>query len=104
MSPASGGSFDRVRPRSAATTPTDGPPHVDVEGKRALFSSEPPVPALGSLTVACAGCGVRTVLSPGQAARTLLPSLHLPLLRRNRSWLRCPACRRWEWVHLSLRV
>lgn len=104
MSPTPGGSFDRVRPRSVASAPTAGSPGVDVEGKRALFSSEPPVPALGSVTVACGGCGVRTVLSPGQAARTLLPGLHLPLLRRNRSWVRCPACRHWEWVHLTLRV
>lgn len=101
--PRAGGSFDRVRPRTAAGAPAPAPAQVDAEGKRALFSSEPPVPALGSMTVACGGCGARSVLTPRQALSTLLPSLHLPLLRRNRSYLRCPACGRWEWCQLTVR-
>lgn len=99
-----GGSFDRVRPRTAVAAPTLAPAQLDVEGKRALFSTAPPVPALGSVTVTCAGCGARSVLSPRQALGALLPSLHLPLLRRHRSYLRCPACSRWEWCQLTLRV
>jgi hypothetical protein len=105
VSPAAKGtSFDRVRPRVATAEPARRPGQVDVEGKRALFSSAPPVPAFGSLSVECGGCGATSVLAAAQAVRTLLPSLHLPLLRRNRSYLRCPACGRWEWCHLTVRV
>ncbi|MGH3745226.1 MAG: hypothetical protein ACRDTP_10235 [Mycobacteriales bacterium] len=99
------GSFDRVRarvpqaPARASVTP------VDAEGKRALFSSAPPRPPLGSVVVECGGCGQTSVLAPGrEALRALLPSLHLPLPARNRSYLRCPACGRWEWSHVSLRL
>jgi hypothetical protein len=99
-----GGDFDRVRPRTATAPRRAGATQVDVEGKRALFSADTPVPALGSLTVECSGCGERSVLAPARAVRTLLPSVHLPLLRRERSYLRCPACSRWEWCHLTLRV
>jgi hypothetical protein len=101
---SSGGSFDRVRPRTAQAPPAAPPAAVDVDGKRALFSAAPPVPAFGSVTVACGGCGARSVLAPRQALVALLPSLHLPLLRRERSFLRCPACARWEWCHLTVRI
>jgi hypothetical protein len=96
--------FDRVRPRVPQAPPKAQATQVDVEGKRALFSSAPPVPAIGSLSVGCGGCGQTSVLTPGQAVRAVLPSLHLPLLRKNRSYLRCPACGRWEWCHLTLRI
>ncbi len=106
--PPRGASFDRVRPRAAHARGTSSvpppPPASDVDGKRALFSGAPPVPARGSLAVACGGCGAKSVLSARQALRALVPSLHLPLLRRNRSYLRCPACSRWEWCHLTLRL
>jgi hypothetical protein len=101
-----GGSFDRVRPRRPDARSAAAPraATVDVEGTRALFSAQPPVPAFGSVTVACGGCGASSVLAPAQALRTMLPSLHLPLLRRERSYLRCPACARWEWCHLTVRL
>lgn len=105
MSGARGGSFDRVRarvPQAPVRTPVTP---VDVEGKRALFSSAPPRPPLGSLVVACGGCQRTSVLSPGwEAVRALVPSLHLPLPLQNRSYVRCPACGRWEWSHVSLRL
>jgi hypothetical protein len=99
-----GTSFDRVRPRAPQAPKRPLSTQVDVEGKRALFSSAPPVPAFGSLSVECGGCHQTSVLAPNQALRAVLPSLHLPLLRRNRSYLRCPACGRWEWCHLTLRI
>jgi hypothetical protein len=102
---AKSGSFDRVRSRVPQAPARTAVTPVDVEGKRALFSSTPPRPPLGSVVVECGGCGQTSVLAPGkEALRALLPSLHLPLLARNRSFLRCPACGRWEWSHLSLRL
>lgn len=98
-------SFDRVRPRTGAATVSSGPAAVDAEGKRALFSTEPPVPALGSVTVECSGCGATSVLSLRQAVRAALPSLHLPLVRgRYSSWMRCPACGRRRWVRARVRL
>ena len=98
--------FDRVRPRTTrpvrravATEP------VDAEGKRALFSTEPPVPALGSVIVECSRCEQTSVLSLRQAARAALPSLHLPFLHgRFSSFMRCPACGARTGVRARLRV
>lgn len=105
MSTAKPGPFDRVRPRVPQAPRRVRTQPVDVEGKRALFSQAPPRAAFGSLVVECGGCGSTSVLAPGaDAVRALLPSLHLPLPRRHRSYLRCPACRRWEWSHVSVRL
>jgi predicted short-subunit dehydrogenase-like oxidoreductase (DUF2520 family) len=102
------GRLDRVRPRDLAamgTAPSLAP--VDTEGKRTLFSAADAdsIPAAGSVVVDCSGCSSRTVLTPLRAARVLLPSLHLPLLRRGHpSLLRCPACRRISWVRLHVQL
>jgi uncharacterized protein with PIN domain len=101
-------SFDRVRPRTpealpVAPTVATGTP-VDTEGKRALFSTEAPRPATGSVSVECSLCGAESVLTPTQALRAALPSLHLPLVKRDfSSWMRCPACNRRTWVRMRLR-
>ena len=98
-------SFDRVRSRVPQAPARTAVTPVDVEGKRALFSSAPPRPPLGSVVVECGGCRQTSVLAPGkEALRALLPSLHLPLVARNRSFLRCPSCGRWEWSHVSFRL
>jgi hypothetical protein len=56
------------------------------------------------VTVDCSACRATTVLTPRQALLAALPSLHLPLLKRDHSsWLRCPACGRRTWVRLGLR-
>ena len=103
--------LDRVRPRRlddsllAASVP-DSPP--DAEGKRALFSASGAAsspPAFGSVTVECSACGERTVLAAGQALRAAVPSVHLPLLRRDYpSWMRCPACGLRTWVRLAIQL
>ena len=68
--------FDRLPGRPRRVEPGSGVP--DPQGKRALFSTEPAAPALGSVVVDCPACGQTTVLSPRQALRAALPSLHLP--------------------------
>ena len=106
--------FDRLRPRSGSTRPgvrANGAvprPRVDREGKRALFSVDAPPAtpsaARGALQLTCSGCGSITALSPRQVIIAALPSLHLPILRRKfPSWMRCPACRRHQWVRVDLR-
>jgi len=77
---------------------------VDAEGKRALFSPTDAGPAAGSVTVDCSSCGARSSLTPSQALRSLMPSVHLPLLRRHASLIRCPACRRRTWCRIRLRL
>lgn len=95
MSPVAG--FERLRPaRRTHEVP-------DAEGKRALFSIPSARPAFGSVVVHCPACEGRTVLSPTQAARAALPSVHLPVVRRGRaSWMRCPACGRRGWLNARL--
>ncbi len=59
--------FDRVRPRTARASDEqiiviDGEVRVpDREGKRALFSSEPEPPSLGSIAMTCTRCEARSV-------------------------------------------
>lgn len=107
--------FDRLRPRSGPTPKSgangSGPvpgPRPDREGKRALFSVDAPPPspsvARGALQLTCSGCGSVSALSPRQVVTAALPSIHLPILRRKfPSWMRCPACRRHQWVRVDLR-
>jgi hypothetical protein len=96
--------FDRLRPRQVGAD--DGAPaQTDNEGKRALFSTSEPKPAFGSVTVECSACGETSVLSPSQAGRLLLTTVHAPGLRRHHvSWVRCPACSKRSWSRLKLRV
>lgn len=95
--------FDRLRPRAEAEPGVSQP--VDPQGKRALFSTAPAVPAFGSITLDCSGCGARSVLSVRQTLRAALPSVHLPLLHgRYSSWMRCPACGRRRWVRARVRL
>jgi hypothetical protein len=110
--------FDRVRPRDGAPTAATAGAR-DPLGKRALFSSGPAgsddQSSSGSVTVDCSGCGQRTVLSPVQAVRAVLPSLLLGIeVRRGghagrvglgperAAWVRCPACQRRRWSTLTL--
>jgi hypothetical protein len=96
--------FDRLRPRQVV--PADAVPgQTDNEGKRALFSTSAPRPAFGSVTVECTSCQATSVLSPTQAGRLLLTTVHVPGLRRHHvSWVRCPACGKRSWSRLKLRV
>jgi hypothetical protein len=93
--------LDRVRPRTLdddLRAPLAGEP-LDSEGKRALFSSSSPAPARGAVTVECSSCGTESVLTAAQWLRAAVPSVHLPLVKRQYpSWMRCPACRRRTWV------
>lgn len=96
--------FDRVRPRSVAE-PTEAthPGRADAEGRRALFSTDEPVPAAGSVSITCSRCRATSVLGPLSAIKAAIPSIHLPLVKRaNPSFLRCPACHRFTWVKLSV--
>ena len=89
--------FDRVRTRTANEP---GSP-VDVQGKAALFSGAAAVPSLGNVAITCSRCHGASVVSYSQAARLSVPSLHLPLLRREYpTWMRCPACDERHWVRL----
>ncbi len=118
---ARGGGFDRLRPRAPeaeAQVARPGEARPDAEGKRALFSPAEGVPAGGSVSIDCSRCGATTVLSPGQALRAVLPSLHLGVAfarrdgetmvsltrRRYPSFLRCPACAKAAWTRLTLRL
>jgi uncharacterized protein with PIN domain len=103
----SANSFDRLRPRHPAAhpQPVDYETPHDISGKRMLFSAADVTPAAGSVTVDCSNCGQATVLSPAQALRAALPSLHLPIVKRDYpSWMRCPACARRTWVRLSVHL
>jgi hypothetical protein len=96
--------FDRLRPRSVAAKEA-APVQTDNEGKRALFSTSAPKPAFGSVTVECSSCDATSVLSPSQAGRLLMTTVHVPGLRRHHvSWVRCPACGKRSWSRLKLRV
>jgi uncharacterized protein with PIN domain len=100
--------LDRVRPRTAKASPSASATEIrDADGKRALFSvaESEPAPAFGSVTIECGSCHERSVLSPMQGLRAVVPSIHLPVVRREHpSWLRCPACGRFSWVRVSIQL
>lgn len=102
----SGEGFDRLRRRRpeavVETAPVPAP--VDPLGRRALYSVVEQPPALGAVTIECSGCAETSVVTPRGLVALALPSVHLPLLRRHSSWMRCPACRRRTWVRVGLRL
>ena len=108
MSPRAARGLDRVRPRTPAAPHTAPVTEIrDADGKRALFSVTTTAESagFGSVTIECSSCGEHSALSAPRGIRALVPSLHLPFLRRDHpSWLRCPACGKFTWVRLSLHL
>ena len=94
-----------VRARPAATTPEDLETR-DPMGRMALFSETQaqPATALGWF-VECSSCLEETPVSALGLVKLTLPlSIHLPLVRRYGSFMRCPACGRRTWLRVGLRV
>jgi hypothetical protein len=76
---------------------------VDPEGRSALYSVSTQPPAPGAVTVTCSDCRETTAVSPRRLAALALPSVHLPLLRKDHpSWMRCPACGKRTWVRVVI--
>ena len=73
-------------------------------GRMALFSEiEPQEPATGWLWIECSSCLKETPVSPLDLVKAALPfSVHLPLVKRYHSYLRCPACERRAWVRVNV--
>jgi hypothetical protein len=104
--------FDRLRRRgdaaadAGARSRSNGvAPHrrLDPEGRGALFSVTEQPPAPGAVTVTCSDCEQTTAVSPRRLAALALPSVHLPLIRRDHpSWMRCPACGKRTWVKIVI--
>jgi hypothetical protein len=114
-------SFDRVRPRVPSGgdpgqdpgTPAQPRPiatpatrQADQQGRRALFSvDEPAPPAFGAISIECSSCRQVSVLGARQALRLAVPSLYLPVVKgRHPVRLRCPACGRFTWTRVRLRL
>ncbi|MFZ0324165.1 MAG: hypothetical protein WAN48_08555 [Actinomycetes bacterium] len=106
-----GNDFSRLHP----VVQDDDLPRVtevttDQQGRRALFSGEGTPPSTtgastGAVVVDCGDCGERTVLTAGAALQHVVPSVHLPFIKRDHgSWMRCPACRRRTWVSVQIQL
>ncbi|MDP9340772.1 MAG: hypothetical protein M3Q23_01415 [Actinomycetota bacterium] len=99
-------------PRAQAQLPqAQSPVAPDIEGKRdplgkmALFSADRPAHTYGTLLVECSACHRETPVSVSQLVRSAFPfSLHLPLVKRYHSLMRCPACGRRAWMRVSWRA
>lgn len=95
--------FDRLRPRTPDVWAPPAGAAADADGKRALFSTGAPTASVGSVRVDCSSCGVTSVLGMRQALHLAVPSLHLPILKRDYpSFARCPACHRFTWLRIKL--
>ena len=87
------------RPK-APTLPRD----ADPLGKMALYSGEQPRRPFGTFVLECSSCKRETPVSGIGVIRSALPfSLHLPLVRRFSSYMRCPACGRRTWLRVTWR-
>lgn len=85
-------------------TPADRRRRADPQGKRSLFSDEVAPPALGSVALECSTCQVRSVVSFVQATKLALPSLYLPTPGRvDQVWMKCPACRKRNWMKVRVK-
>jgi hypothetical protein len=98
-------------PRMPRFPRTPVPSHDDLEqrdplGRMALFSDpEPEAPSDEHLFVECSTCLKETPVSPLDLVKAAFPlSLHLPLIRRYHSFMRCPACGRRTWVRVTYRT
>jgi hypothetical protein len=100
--------FDRLRRRRPEVPPAaeaSGDRPTDPQGRRSLFSVSRQPPPFGAVTLRCSACRQTSVVTPHALLRLALPSVHLPLLRREHpSWLRCQACGKRTWVRLGLRL
>jgi uncharacterized protein with PIN domain len=78
----------------------------DPMGRMALFSEiEPQEPGVQLLWIECSSCLKETPVSPLDVVKATLPfSVHLPLVKRYHSFMRCPACRRLTWVRVNVHV
>jgi hypothetical protein len=95
--------FDRLRPRTPDAWSPPAGAAADADGKRALFSTGGPTASVGSVRVDCSSCRVTSVLGLRQALHLAIPSLHLPILKRDYpSFARCPGCRRFTWLRIQL--
>lgn len=70
-----------------------------------MFSDAEPEPLSREvLFVECSSCLRDSPVSALELVRAALPfSLHLPMLRRYPSLIRCPACGRRTWVRIAYR-
>jgi hypothetical protein len=70
----------------------------------ALFSDAEPAAKGQVLFVECSSCLRITPVSAVDLARSALPfSVHLPLVKRYPSLMRCPACKQRTWVRVAYR-
>jgi hypothetical protein len=80
------------------------PAEPDPLGKVALYSGEAHAPVWGTIVLECSACKRETPFTPVQFVRAAFPaSLHLPLLGRLSSYMRCPSCGRWAWHRVTWR-
>jgi uncharacterized protein with PIN domain len=97
--------------RPPRTPRMPGGPPKDLEdrdplGRMALFSDpEPDAPPEEHLFVVCSSCLKETPVSPLDLVKAAFPmSIHLPMLRKYHSFMRCPACGRRTWVRVTYRT
>jgi len=103
--------LDRIRPRgegTAASRPDDLTPAAERDplGRAALYSSgrKRPEPVFGTFLLECSACRRETPVTAGDLVRLGTPSLHLFLLKRFPSLMRCPACGRRTWLRIHWRI
>jgi hypothetical protein len=74
-------------------------------GRMALYSEvEPQEPGTQPLWIECSSCLKETPVSPLDLVKLSLPfSVHLPVIKRFHSLMRCPACKRFTWVRVIVR-
>ncbi|HYU58994.1 MAG TPA: hypothetical protein VEO00_13245 [Actinomycetota bacterium] len=107
MTGGGGGAPDRGDAAAHRRHPSAGaarlvPRAPDPLGKMALYSGVGPERPFGTFLVDCSACRRETAVRPADLLRAALPvSLHLPVVRRYPSYMRCPSCGRRAWLRVS---
>lgn len=90
-----------ARPAGKHALYSDAVPAAEPARDRAAATGDDPVPATGSLSVACSTCGSVTRVGVVEFVLLQLPvAAWLPLRTFDR-WMTCPACRRRTWTSVT---
>jgi hypothetical protein len=77
------------------------PKERDPMGRMALYSIEQKPRATGTLIVECSSCRREKPVTVIELMLAALPfSIHLPVIRRFHSYMRCPSCGRRTWLRV----
>ena len=96
---------DESRSRHPSTASRLIPKERDPMGRMALYSTQQVSRPTGTFIVECSTCRREKPVTVVELILAAVPfSVHLPLIRRYHSYMRCPSCGRRTWVRVHWQI